>query len=119
MKLLYYSLSFYLCLTSPASAASPKETAAPQPCTIRSPTSHAFFDLNPLHIEDPALSKKTSPRDYSWNATGWGLEYNFTMNFCGPVIEDLAEAGVVGVDKDVWRNVSAYYKQGGKVYSIG
>ncbi|KAK5125395.1 hypothetical protein LTR85_000504 [Meristemomyces frigidus] len=119
MKLLYYSLSFYLCLITPASAAAPKETAVPLPCTIRSPTSHAFFDLNPLHIEDPTLSKKTNPRDYSWNATGWGLGYNFTMNFCGPVVEDLAEDGVVGVEKEMWRNVSAYYKQGGKVYSIG
>jgi len=32
-------------------------------------------------------------------------------------LEDLG--GVEGVDKDVWRNVSAYYRQGGKVYSIG
>lgn len=119
MNLLYYSLSFYLCLSS-ASAAAPKETAAPEPCTIRSPTSHAFFDLNPLHIEDPMLSKSKHPRDYSWNATGWGLGYNFTLNFCGPVIEDLDEmGGVAGVERSLWKNVSAYYKQNGKLYSIG
>ena len=42
------------------------------------------------------------------------------MNFCGGVVEDLEkEGGVVGVEKELWRNVSAYYKQGGKVYSIG
>lgn len=119
MQLLYYSLSFYLCLTSTSAIAAPaaKETSTPEPCTIRSPTSHAFFDLNSLHIEDPAQSKAKHPRDYSWNTTGWGLPYNFTMNFCGPVIEPIED--VVGVDKNVWRNVSAYYKQGGKVYSIG
>lgn len=122
MNLLYYSLSFYLCLTSGpslTSAASPKETAAPEPCTIRSPTSHAFFDLNKLHIEDPKTTSKAKAgaRDYSWNTTGWDLGYNFTMNFCGPVVEELDD--VVGVDKGLWRNVSAYYKKGGEVYSIG
>jgi cation-dependent mannose-6-phosphate receptor len=116
-RLLYYSLSFYLCLTSRTALAASKDTKAPEPCTIRSPTSHAFFDLNPLHIEDPTLSKAKNPRDHGWNTTGWGLNYNFTMNFCGPVIEDLDE--VVGVEKGLWGNVSAYYKQGGKVYSIG
>lgn len=48
------------------------------------------------------------------------MGYNFTMNFCGGVIEDLGKlGGVEGVDKELWRNVSAYYKQDGKVYSIG
>jgi len=120
MNILYYSLSFYLCLPTTSAIAAPapaKETAAPEPCTIRSPTSHAFFDLNPLHIEDPALSKARHPRDYSWNTTGWGLPYNFTMNFCGGVVEELDD--VQGVEKDVWRNVSAYYKKGGEVFSIG
>ncbi|KAK1055611.1 Cation-independent mannose-6-phosphate receptor CI-MPR [Friedmanniomyces endolithicus] len=42
------------------------------------------------------------------------------MNFCGGVIEDLGErGGVVGVEKGLWRNVSAFYETGGKVYSIG
>ena len=48
------------------------------------------------------------------------MGYNFTMNFCGGVIEDLGNmGGVEGVDKELWRNVSAYYKHDGKVYSIG
>jgi len=117
--ILFYSLALYLGLSStPAYAASSsKETAAPVPCTIHSPNSHAFFDLNPLHIEDPATSKAKHPRDHSWNTTGWDIGYNFTMNFCGSVVEPLED--VVGVDKAVWRNVSAYYKKGGEVYSIG
>lgn len=122
MQLLYYSLALYLSTLSArdpvADAAPAKDTVAPQlPCTIRSPTSGAFFDLSPLHIEDPALSKLKYPRDYSWNTTGWNLPYNFTMNFCGPVVEELED--VVGVPKANWGNVSAYYKEGGKVYSIG
>ena len=48
------------------------------------------------------------------------MPYNFTMNFCGGVVEDLNKlGGVEGVEREMWRNVSAYYKQDGKVYSIG
>ena len=124
-ELLYFSLSFFLALptTTLASSSSAKETPAPLPCTIRSPFSGSFFDLNPLHIvrpDDPLAKTQKHVRDYSWNATGWGLPYNFTMNFCGGVVEDLkALGGAEGVDDSVWRNVSGYYKQDGKVYSIG
>ena len=48
------------------------------------------------------------------------MGYNFTMNFCGGVVEDLEKkGGVVGVDKAMWKNVSAYYEKGDRVYSIG
>ena len=124
MNLLYHSLAFYLLLTSTSAASStPKESPAPLPCTIRSSTTHAFFDLNTLHIDSPAEreSKSTksskNARDYSWNTTGWGLDYNFTMNFCGPVVEDLKN--VVGVDEARWGNVSAFYRVGNDVISIG
>ncbi|KAK3055634.1 Cation-independent mannose-6-phosphate receptor CI-MPR [Extremus antarcticus] len=120
MNLLYWSLSFFLSISSTTYAAAPKETAAPEPCTIRSPHTGSFFDLNPLHIPDPKTSKAKNGRDYSWNATGWDMGYNFTLNFCGGVVEKLEDlGGVEGVDKQLWRNVSAYYRQGGKVYSIG
>jgi cation-dependent mannose-6-phosphate receptor len=117
MNLLYWSLSFFLSLPSTISAETPKETVEPEPCTIRSPHTGAFFDLNTLNIPNP--DSKHS-RDYSWNTTGWDMGYNFTMNFCGGVVEKLEDlGGVEGVDKSLWRNVSAYYRQGGKVYSIG
>ena len=124
MKLLYWSLSFFLSISSTthADSSKEKEKEAPvvEPCTIRSPHSGSFFDLNPLHIPDPSLSKSKNPRDWSWNATGWDMGYNFTMNFCGGVVEKLEDyGGVVGVEKELWRNVSAYYRQGGKIYSIG
>lgn len=48
------------------------------------------------------------------------MGYNFTLNFCGGVVEDLEKkGGVVGVEKELYKNVSAYYTQNGKVYSIG
>jgi hypothetical protein len=61
------------------------------------------------------------------------------MNFCGGVVEDLVGGwviggegrggdrgegpqvvkGVVGVERDRWANVSAFYESRGKIYSIG
>jgi cation-dependent mannose-6-phosphate receptor len=120
MQLLYYSLALYLSLTAadpfPASA---KATSTPRlPCTIRSTTSGAFFDLNPLHVLPPAESKTKHPRAISWNTTGYDYGYNFTLNFCGPVIEPLEK--VEGLGKEELRNVSAFYNDGdGKVFSLG
>lgn len=131
MHLLYHSALIYLSLLTPIAHSSalpdPKEYADDdskphrQPCTIRSPTSGAFFDLNPLHIEDPEVSKAKHPRSHSWNQTlGYDYGKNFTLNFCGGVIEDLGElGGVVGVEKEDYRNVSAFYREGGKVVSLG
>ena len=119
MNLLYYSLSLYLSLCSTTYAASTKESTTPpeEPCTVTSPYTHNFFDIRALTIPDPLASKSKHPRDYSWNTTGWDLPYNFTLNFCAPVIEKVED--VVGVDKNLWKNVSAYYKSDGKIYSIG
>lgn len=118
MNLLYYSLAVYLSLTSPVSAAAPKESRdSDKPCTITSPTSGSFFDLTSLQIPDPKASKAKHPREHSWNATGYDLGYNFTVNVCGPVIEPVED--VVGIDKSLWQNVSAYYKHDGKTYSLG
>ena len=48
------------------------------------------------------------------------MGYNFTMNFCGGVVENLGErGGAEGINRELWRNVSAYYEQDGKIYSIG
>lgn len=119
MKLLYYSLALYLSLTSPVSAASSSDSTkkTDKPCTITSPFTGSFFDLNSLQIPDPSTSDKKKPRDYSYNATGWDLGYNFTANICGAVVEKKED--FVGIDKDLWRNVSAYYKQDGKKYALG
>lgn len=117
MKLLYHSLAVYLSLTAPALAAS-KDTKEPdKPCTITSPFTGSFFDLTSLQIPDPKVSTKKNPRTNSWNATGYDLGYNFTVNVCGPVLEPLED--VVGVDKHLWKNVSAYYTHHGKTYALG
>jgi cation-dependent mannose-6-phosphate receptor len=95
-----------------------KEPAA-RPCTIRSPSSGHFFDLNSISVQlpDPKDKKKADERTESWHAKGYDYGTNFTMNFCAPVVEELDR--VEGVDKALWQNVSAYYTQGKRTYSIG
>lgn len=117
MWILYYSLAFAL----PALAASSADdTKHPRvPCTIRSPTSGAFFDLNPVNIQLPAEGKKwpKDARNESWPARGYDYGSNFTLNFCGPVVEEIEAA--VGISKSKLDRIGAYYEKGGKVYSIG
>jgi cation-dependent mannose-6-phosphate receptor len=117
----YHLLAFGLPLGLAAAASDDskgkKEERAP--CTIRSPTSGAFFDLNPIHVilpDDPKKANKDA-RNESWSARGYDYGANFTLNFCGPVVENLTN--VVGVDEARWQNVSAFYHLDGKTYSIG
>lgn len=119
MKLLYYSLAVYLCF-APASAASKRqatEKPAPNPCTVVSPTTGRLFDLNELSIPKPENSKLKSPRTWSWNTTGYDIGYNFTLNFCAPVLENIKD--VVGVERELWKNVSAFYRHRGQYFSLG
>ena len=103
-------------LISPAFAV---DTKPLKPCTIISPTSGDFYDLNSITVQ-PLKDHKTAHKDdrrESWHSRGYDYGTNFTLNFCAPVIETLDE--VVGVDKSLRQNVSAFYKLDGKTYSIG
>ena len=91
-----------------------------KPCTIKSSTSGLEFDLNGLAVQPPPEEGKEKSKEepaHSWMAKGYDYGVNFTMNFCAPVVEKLED--VNGVEKKLWRNVSAYYRRDGKVYSIG
>lgn len=95
-----------------------------EPCTIRSPSSKAFFDLNPI-ARHPATDKELEKHKndevpweaHSWHAKGHDYGANFTINFCAPVVEHLKD--VEGVGERLWQNVSAFYEKGGRTYSIG
>lgn len=101
----------------------PNKVAAPpeKSCSLHSPLTGSFFDLNGIALSPPELKdgKKINEkdRDESWHAKGYDYGANFTINFCAPVIEDIKD--VVGVPESRWANISAYYESGGKVYSIG
>ncbi|KZF23529.1 vacuolar sorting receptor [Xylona heveae TC161] len=100
--------------------ASEEKKAKPiKPCTVLSPTSGSFFDLTPISLYPPKAGKKLKKDDRteSWHAKGYDYPANFTLNVCAPVMEGLKD--VIGVEKSLWRNVSAFYKMDGKTYSIG
>lgn len=86
-----------------------------KPCTITSPNSGLTFDLSSIAIYQPNDSH--AERTHSWHARGYDYGYNFTLNFCAPVVEPLTD--VVGIDEQRWPSVSAYYTRNGKNYSIG
>jgi cation-dependent mannose-6-phosphate receptor len=105
-----------------SSASDDKKLKAPpvKPCTVRSPASGAFFDLHSLSIQPPKDSKdkkNSAVTVESWHAKGYDYGSNFTLNFCDPVVEELTD--VEGVDKALWRNVSAFYTVGKKTFSLG
>ncbi|PYI17791.1 mannose 6-phosphate receptor domain-containing protein [Aspergillus violaceofuscus CBS 115571] len=90
------------------------------PCVVRSPTTGLFYDLNAISISPPPAEgekPRKNAREGSWHAKGHDYGANFTVNICAPVLEDVKD--VVGVESARWKNVSAYYKKEGKVYSIG
>ncbi|KAK4099031.1 mannose 6-phosphate receptor domain-containing protein [Parathielavia hyrcaniae] len=88
------------------------------PCVATS-TNGAFFDLRPdaavVVSEDSKPPKGVPTEDYV--ARGWDYGSNFTLNVCNPVVKRVDD--VVGVDKALWRNISAYYETKGKIYSLG
>jgi cation-dependent mannose-6-phosphate receptor len=106
-------------LSGLTTAADPSDKTSHVPCTIRSPNSGAFYDLHSLSrvLSDPDKKSKAGAATESWQARGWDFNANFSMNFCAPVIEELKD--VQGISEAQWQNVSAFYKKGGKTYSIG
>lgn len=107
------------CSLSCVTAASDKPL---KPCTVVSPTTERFFDLSGLRRTlpkdgDKDKDKKKDGDEGSWHAKGYDYGANFTVNFCGPVVEELSD--VQDLDKDLWRNVSAFYERGDRQYAIG
>jgi len=100
--------------TKTASTSTPVVT----PC-VATATSGAFFDLRPdtavAVVEGEKHVKGVPTEDYV--ARGWDYGSNFTLNVCNAVVKKVTD--VVGVEKSLWRNVSAYYETKGKVYSLG
>jgi cation-dependent mannose-6-phosphate receptor len=111
-------VAYLLASANVASAAKADSSKPLKPCTARSPTTDRFFNLNPLHRAPPDEGKKPKDGDEgSWKSKGYDYGANFTINFCGPVVEELTD--VVGLDKDLWKNVSAFYERDEKQYAIG
>jgi hypothetical protein len=88
------------------------------PCTVAS-SSGSFYDLRPLAIRPLADGKKPGKNEKtdSWHARGYDYMSNFTLNICAPVVEDLHD--VEGIDRSLYKNISAFYEDGSKTYSLG
>lgn len=101
-----------------AYSADDTKTKPVDPCTAVA-TTGSFYDLRPLTIKPSVSGKKSDKNEKvdSWHAKGYDYNANFTLNICAPVVEELE--GVVGVDSNAIKNVSAYYSTGGEVYSLG
>ena len=106
---------FLSCL--PSTTALTETKPPPNPCTIHSPSTGSFFDLRPLQLKTEGTKYQTASNE-SYHAKGYDYPANFTMNFCGPVVEELDD--VEGVSSSKVANVSAFYKDHrGDIYSIG
>jgi cation-dependent mannose-6-phosphate receptor len=99
-------------------SATASATATALPCQATS-SSGAFYDLTHdvaiVEAEGSKHHKGAIIEDY--RARGWDYGSNFTLNLCAPVVKPVKD--VVGVDKLLWKNVSAYYVAKGKTYSLG
>ncbi|KAG7139450.1 putative mannose 6-phosphate receptor-like protein like [Verticillium longisporum] len=84
-----------------------------------SKTSGAFFDLRPdiAAIPEEGKTAKSGSATSDYHARGYDYGRNFTLNICAPVADPIED--VVGLGKDEWKNVSAYYTYKDEVYSIG
>ncbi|EXJ95920.1 cation-dependent mannose-6-phosphate receptor [Capronia coronata CBS 617.96] len=108
---------FLLLSYLPLSIASSEVKPPPKPCTIHSPSTGSFFDLRPLHLTAEGTKYQVASNE-SYHVKGYDYPSNFTMNFCGPVVEELDD--VEGIPMTKVANVSAFYKdQRGDIYSIG
>lgn len=110
LSLFYLSSSTYAAETKPINA----------PCTIHSPSTGSFYDLRPLQAFGPDHASKSSlARNESWHARGYDYPANFSINICGPVVENLTD--VDGVSKTRAANISAFYvdPKSGDPISIG
>ncbi|KAK4160424.1 mannose-6-phosphate receptor binding domain-containing protein [Cladorrhinum sp. PSN259] len=93
-------------------------SAVVTPC-VATATSGAFFDLRPdtavVVLEGEKAHKGSPVQDYL--ARGWDYGSNFTLNFCSAVVGKVED--VEGLEKSLWKNVSAYYETKGNVYALG
>ncbi|KAL4974471.1 mannose-6-phosphate receptor binding domain-containing protein [Aspergillus desertorum] len=121
MKSPIWRLCFLLAsaLTSVYAVSDSSRSSELAQCVARSPTTGLYYDLNALHVQPLPSGEKSRKyvRDESWHAKGYDYNANFTLNICGPVVENVTD--VVGVEQKRWQNVSAYYQKEGKTYSIG
>lgn len=119
LPFLFLSLIHSPIPTVSASSSTSDEPTDLRPCTLHNSNNGYYYDLNTIAVQPLVDHKKAhkDDREESWHARGWDYSMNFTINFCAPVIETLEE--VEGLSSEAAKNVSAFYKEGDKTFSIG
>ncbi|KAK3368595.1 mannose-6-phosphate receptor binding domain-containing protein [Podospora didyma] len=100
------------------SATATSSASVVTPCVATS-TGGSFYDLRPdvaVVVTEGEKTPRGNPTE-DYMARGWDYGSNFTLNICGAVVKTPQE--IVGIEKTLWKNVSAYYESKGKVYSLG
>ena len=107
-------------LSSPLLAASSSDSnsAYGDPCTIHSSLSGSFYDVRPLTLKESGTKTQAATNE-SYHSKGYDYGANFSVNICGPVVEELDD--VFGIPKRQWANVSAFYRDSkdDTLYSLG
>ena len=107
MNGLAFLLSIIAVLPSQISAAS-SDINLPinEPCTIHSTFTGGFYDVRPLLLKEGGTKSQAATNE-SYHSRGYDYGANFTINICGPVVEDLKD--VEGISKSHYGNISAFY----------
>jgi len=107
-------------LTSPSWAASSSnsDSAYSDPCTIHSSLSGSFYDVRPLTLKESGTKTQAATNE-SYHSRGYDYGANFSINICGPVVEELDD--VYGIPRRQWANISAFYRdpKDKTLYSLG
>ena len=101
-----------------ASSGSDTKPVPLEPCTIHNPLTGSFYDVRPLTLTE-AGTKTQSATNESYHSRGYDYGTNFSINICGPVVEELED--VNGIPRRQWANISAFYTdpRDKEVYSLG
>lgn len=117
---LFALFTAFASITALTSAATPSDSKEPlqDPCTIHSALSGSFYDVRPLMLTDTGTKTQAATNE-SYHARGYDYGANFSINICGPVVEDLKN--VDGIQRSRVANISAFYRDPNDdtVYSLG
>jgi cation-dependent mannose-6-phosphate receptor len=105
--------------TTTTTTTTTSKTAIATPCVATHATSGAFYDLRPdmaVAVKEGEKARKGVPTDDYLYAKPHDWPHNFTMNICAPVVKPVKAEGI---ETSMAKNISAYYEQGGKIYSLG
>lgn len=113
----FAAITSILSLASAAASSDPKEPVG-DPCTIHSALTGSFYDVRPLMLTESGTKTQAATNE-SYHARGYDYGANFTINICGPVVEDLGS--VDGIQKSRVANISAFYRDPSDdtIYSLG